>query len=311
MIRRLFAAAALAVLALLAGISLSAGDSGWSLPPKLLVLFGLLFIAAAAARLGLIWLRYPLLIASVAYLGFYEGSCLCPNGSLQNIPLFLSQSKAGAVGIHLLEIAVLLAVIFVFGNLYCGWVCHKGGIQEFLFRPRWAVRVPPKLDAALRRGRWAILALIIAYPLIAHEKLFHKIDPFKALFNLRGGALLLAFLGATLAASIFLYRPFCRYICPFGALAGAVASLGLFRLKAGSGCTACRLCAKACPTGALSIRKGDGRPETVHRPELCLACLECRKSCPRGAVETCFGLSQEPDGGALAPPEPCPERRGF
>ncbi len=50
-------------LAVLAGISLSSSDSGWSLPPKLIVLFGLLFIAAAAVRLGLDWLRYPLLIS--------------------------------------------------------------------------------------------------------------------------------------------------------------------------------------------------------------------------------------------------------
>lgn len=296
MTRRIFAAAALITLAVLAGISLSSSDSGWSLPPKLIVLFGLLFIAAAAVRMGLFWLRYPLLIAAVSYLGFFEGSCLCPNGSLQNIPLFLSQSKAGEIGIYLLEIAVLLAVIFVFGNLYCGWVCHKGGIQEFLFRPRWAVRVPPKLDAALRNGRWAILALIIAFPLIAHEKFFNKVDPFKALFNLRGGALLLAFLGLTLVASVFFYRPFCRYICPFGALAGAVASLGLFRLKAGPECTACRLCAKACSAGALTIRKEGGRTEAVHKPELCLACMECRRACPRGAVEACFG-------GATAAPD--------
>lgn len=307
MSRRVFAAAALAVLAILAGISLSAAESGWSLPPKLVVLFGLLFIAAAASRLGLIWLRYPLLIASIAYLGFYEGSCLCPNGSLQNIPLFLSQSKAGAIGIYLLEVAVLLAVIFVFGNLYCGWVCHKGGVQEFLFRPRWSVRVPARLDSILRQMRWVLLALILIYPLIAHEKLFNKVDPFKALFNLRGGPLLLVFLGLTLFASIFLYRPFCRYVCPFGALAGTVASLGLFGLKVGSSCTSCRLCAKACPAGALSVRRQGEKAEAVHRPELCLACMECRKACPRGAVETCSG--RPGDAPDCAPPEPT--RRSF
>ena len=133
MIRRVFAVAALLVLAVLTGISLSASDAGLSLPPELVALFGLLFIAAAAARLGLSWLRYPLLIASIAYLGFFEGSCLCPNGSLQNIPLFLSQSKAAAVGIYLLEITVLLADIFVFGNLDCVWVCPKGGVRSLCF----------------------------------------------------------------------------------------------------------------------------------------------------------------------------------
>jgi polyferredoxin len=289
MIRRIFAAAALAVLAVLTGISLVSAEAGLSLPPKLVVLFGFLFIAAAAVRLGVTWLRYPLLIASIAYLGFFEGSCLCPNGALQNIPLFLGQGKAAAVGIYLLEITVLLAVVFVLGNLYCGWVCHKGGVQEFLFRPRWAIRVPPRLDAVLRHGRAALLAFIVVYPLIAQKKFFNQVDPFKALFNLRGSPALLAALGLTLVASVFIYRPFCRYVCPFGALAGAVGAVGLSRIKIGESCTACRQCAKACPAGALSVRRNGQKIETEFRGDLCLACLECRKACPRDGIEAVCG----------------------
>lgn len=289
MSRRLFTALSLAVLAILTGISLTSSNSGFSPPPKLIVLFSLIFIAAAAIRLSVYWLRYPLLITSIAYLGFYEGSCLCPNGSLQNIFLFLGQSKMALIGLYLLEISVLLSLIFLFGNLYCGWVCHKGGIQEFLFKPRWAIRVPLWLDNILRHGRIALLIFIIFYPLLAHQKFFNKIDPFKALFNLRGSLGLLIFLGITLIASVFIYRPFCRYFCPFGVLASWVNAAGLFRIKAGESCVACRLCVKTCPTGALSISRKGASVETDFKPELCFSCLECRKSCLRGRLKIQWG----------------------
>lgn len=289
MSRQIFTIISLAVLATLTGISLSSPHSGFSLPPKLIVLFGLLFMAAAAVRLGVYWLRYPLLIASIAYLGFYEGSCLCPNGSLQNIFLFLGQSKLASIGLYLLEISVLLGIIFMFGNLYCGWICHKGGVQEFLFRPRWAVRLPQRLDNILRHGRTALLIFVIFYPLIAHQKFFNKIDPFKALFNLRASIGLLILLAMTLVASVFIYHPFCRYVCPFGVVASWVNAAGLFRIKAGEGCVACRLCVKACPTGALSISRNGTSVETDFKSELCLSCLECRKSCLRGRLDINWG----------------------
>ena len=101
------------------------------LPTKLIVLFGLLAAAALAYRFRLAWLRFPILLISVGYLGFFEGSCLCPNGAMQNIALAAGNSTLTMAGIYFLEIGVLFAAILLFGNIYCGWVCHKGGVRSF------------------------------------------------------------------------------------------------------------------------------------------------------------------------------------
>ncbi|MBN2206001.1 MAG: 4Fe-4S binding protein [Candidatus Aminicenantes bacterium] len=274
------------------------------LPAKIVVLFGLLGASALAFHFRQAWLRFPILIASVGYLGFFEGSCLCPNGALQNIALNAGLSQLAKTGLYVLEIGVIFTVILLFGNLYCGWVCHKGGIQEFLYRRSFRIRIPARVDRALRGLRFVVLGFALAYPVLKGEKLFVKIDPFKALFNLDGNVPLLAFLGVTLLASVFIHRPFCRYVCPFGAVAGAVNALSLFRLNADGRCTSCAVCAKACPAGAIRVDRGAGR--MIVDKTVCLSCLECARACPKGCLDGSDALRPGaslpcPDAESLAP----------
>ena len=277
MTRKLITGLLIGVLLAVSLFSLLNGEE-FMLPPKLIVLFLLLAVAAVSFRLKLFWMRYLTLITSVIYLGFYEGSCICPNGALQNISLYLATSKAARIGIYLFEVSVIMAVVFWMGNLYCGWVCQKGGIQEFLFRRRLAVRIPPKIDAGLRNLRFVFLGIAVAYPIFQHEKIFGRIDPFKAAFNLTGTPTLVVLLGITLLASLFIYRPFCRYICPFGALLGIVNSLGLFKLRFNGKCSGCRLCERTCSLQAVHV---DAHPDTprVNR-SVCIACMDCVLACP-------------------------------
>ncbi|MBN1940529.1 MAG: 4Fe-4S binding protein [Candidatus Aminicenantes bacterium] len=295
-------AASILVLALSAGTVFIAvfGQELGPLPAKLIVLFGLLAASVLAVRFRLAWLRFPILLISVGYLGFYEGSCLCPNGSMQNIALAAGNSTLAKAGIYVLEIGVLFAVILLFGNIYCGWVCHKGGIQEFLFRRSRGLRLPERLDRNLRLLRYPLLVLILAYPVLKGEKIFNKIDPFKVLFNLAGPTPILIFLGLVLLASIFIYRPYCRYICPFGAAAGILNSLGFVRMGADHRCSGCGKCAKACPAGAVRIVPG--RSDPVVDPGLCFSCLECVQACPRDCLE------RKPVPGADAAPASIPGR---
>jgi polyferredoxin len=80
-------------------------------------------------------------------------------------------------------------------------------------------------------------------------------------------ALILLFL----AASIPLYRPWCEYLCPFGALLSLSNRLSLFHLEA-EGCDGCGACAEACPIGGS------------FDSEDCYRCLSCYAACSRGAL---------------------------
>lgn len=300
MTRKIITGLLITVLLVISIFSIMGGEA-FSLPPKLIVLFALTLVAGAAFRLKLYWMRYLTLIASIAYLGFYEGSCVCPNGALQNIPLFLATSKASQIGIYLLEVSLLMMMVFWMGNLYCGWVCQKGGIQEFLFRRSLALHIPPALDRGLRNLRYLFLGIAVAYPVFFHQKIFGKIDPFKVVFNLTGTTLLVVILGAVLLASIFIYRPFCRYICPFGALLGIVNSLGLFKLQFNGVCKGCSLCERTCSLQALKGCNGHEAPDLAR--SVCIACMECVQACPKKVLEK-KGLGEKRGGRAGVEPAP-------
>ena len=88
-------------------------------------------------------------------------------------------------------------------------------------------------------------------------------------------------LGLTLIGSLFMDRPFCRYLCPMGAFLAFPSKIGLTRIKRHDDvCTSCGLCDSSCPA-ALSV----STVEEVKSVE-CISCGECVNACPEeGALE--------------------------
>ncbi|MEI6614742.1 MAG: 4Fe-4S dicluster domain-containing protein [Chrysiogenales bacterium] len=142
------------------------------------------------------------------------------------------------------------------------------------------IQAPPLLDRWLQKIKYALLILIILWPLIYRQKLFLKLDPFKALFNLEGSTFLLLFGGLVLISSLFFYRPFCRYVCPFGAAAGIINRLGFFHLKMkiDQTCSGCNSCLSRCPATAIRPQRGQGAMIDAAN---CIACGECGAACKK------------------------------
>ena len=94
---------------------------------------------------------------------------------------------------------------------------------------------------------------------------------------------------AFLALMILDCRPFCRMLCPLGAMYGLLAPMALtgFRLDR-ERCTDCGLCDRACPVD-LDVRREIGGPE-------CIACGDCIRQCPQGGLQRCLlpGRSKGP-----------------
>lgn len=236
---------------------------------KLALLGAFMVGAGILAFLGRPWLRRVHLAAAVGGLGFVMGGFLCPTAAVQNVFL-----KAGTAYLLLFLVPVVGALLM--GRLYCGYVCPFGALQELIHVRKWALRVPDRVWRALSWVRYVVLVYLVARVLVVHTVALDGFSPFKPLFAWGGTPATVAFTAAFAVLSVVVFRPFCRVLCPYGALLSIVSRSSLFRVQADNGCRDCGLCTRVCPTGAI-------RGGAVDATE-CLLCGGCVGACRPGAL---------------------------
>lgn len=213
-------------------------------------------------------------IGALLYFGFYRQGCVCPIGSIQNIVVALTDSRY-AVSYVVIAIFVLpLVAALFFGRVFCAGVCALGAIQDVvLVRP---LTVPRSLDRALGLLKYVYLVAAIwfaARPALERDFIICRFDPFVGLFRLNGPGHILLIGAGLLLLGLFVGRPYCRYLCPYGAL---LAILSRFAWRSVSITPTkeldCGLCARVCPYGAIENLRA------VR--SACLACARCYRACP-------------------------------
>lgn len=218
---------------------------------------------------------------------------LCPLGGVETLGRYLTDgrflSKTGVSNFWML--AAALSGTALFGAFFCGWLCPLGAVQDWVGRlgrrllgRRYNRMVPGRIDRALGLLRYAVLALILYQTAVSASLVFARVDPYFALFNLWTGDATLAaaaVLGAVLAASLLVERPWCRWFCPMGALQGLAGFLAPWTIRRDvTSCTGCGACGRACPMGI-----DPGGKEAV-RDTRCNRCGACLDACPsRGCLE--------------------------
>jgi NosR/NirI family nitrous oxide reductase transcriptional regulator len=190
-------------------------------------------------------------IASLAYFGFWRRGCVCAIGSIQNVALGVADASYAVPLAVIALFALPLVVALIWGRSFCAGVCPHGAIQDLvLVKP---LTVPAWLDAILRILPWIYLALAVLLASTGSLFIICKFDPFVGIFRMAGPRSMLLTGAALLVMSIFIGRPYCRYLCPYGALLGMASRFAKWRpTVTPDTCTQCRLCENSCPFGALN-----------------------------------------------------------
>ena len=238
--------------------------------------------AVLLAALGLasylvLWKRsrraiFALTVFSLLYFGFWRKGCVCSIGAIQNI-VFSIFDREYAVPIVVVAF-FLLPLIFTlfFGRTFCAAVCPLGAIQDMvLSRP---IFVPVWIENGLRLLAYVYLALAVLFAATGSAFIICRYDPFVSIFRLSGSLNILILGGCLLLIGVFIGRPYCRFLCPYGVILRQLSRLSKWRVTITSDeCIRCRLCEDSCPFGAIRKPTAQWPTEEYHIAKKRLAFL--------------------------------------
>ena len=186
--------------------------------------------------------------AGLAVFGFLFASCPCPVGMFQNIAEGVASGSYIQPGVLLL-FAIPLAVSLFVGRIFCGGACPLGAIQELL---HWkSVFVPRPLDRILRLIPVLLLLVFTVCAIFGIGFPLCYLEPYLPVFLLDFATPFAILSAVFLIAGLFISRPFCRYVCPYGVLLRFFSMFSLLKPQITSHeCVNCRLCEQGCPNGA-------------------------------------------------------------
>jgi NosR/NirI family transcriptional regulator, nitrous oxide reductase regulator len=229
-------------------------------PPARAVVFQYLDVAVLAAALGTAtWLIYrkrsrrgliALSVFSVLYFGFWRKGCVCSIGSVQNVVLALCDPGYAVPWTVIAFFLLPLAFVLFGGRSFCAGVCPHGALQDLvLLKP---VKLPGWLEQGLSILPFVYLGAGVLFAATGSMFLFCQYDPFVPIFRMSGRSLMVLSGVALLLLGVFIGRPYCRFLCPYGALLKLGATVAKWRVRVTPDfCTQCRLCEASCPFGAM------------------------------------------------------------
>jgi NosR/NirI family transcriptional regulator, nitrous oxide reductase regulator len=198
------------------------------------------------SRQGIIWVS----LFSLAYFGFYRQGCICAIGSVQNISLALFNYSYAMPLSALLFFIIPLIFALLSGRVFCAGVCPLGAIQELTGFKQ--VRVPKGVESVLGSIPFIYLGLAILSAATGSQFLICHFDPFVGIFRLDAPYTMIIFGSLLLIVGIFINRPYCRYLCPYGVLQNIFSRFSVKHLTISPAeCKNCRLCETGCPYDAI------------------------------------------------------------
>lgn len=244
--------------------------------------------------------KYFFWIVSIGFFGFYAMA----QPSITHVMTFLHSLTQWKWELFLSDPYIfvfwwfIIITLFVWGRgLFCGWLCPYGSLSEITYKiagklglKRFQFKLSQPVHDKLKWVKYVVFAVLIAvsfYSMGVAEKMA-EVEPFKTTYLVGVWNRTWPFVTFWLVLfglSVFMERPFCKYLCPLGAGLAIPSTFRFFGLKRKSECgNPCHACAHGC--GSLAI---DEKGKIDQRE--CLLCLDCMvlyyddHACPPLATE--------------------------
>ena len=226
----------------------------------------------------------------------------CPIGAFQAV---VGSSKFKFT-YYITGFFILLGVLL--GRFICGFLCPFGWFQDLLHKIPGKKLSTAKLKP-LRYLKYVILVVfVILLPAFVTNSLGMG-DPFFCKYicpqGVLEGAIPLSLANSGIRAalghlftfkftilalfiilSILFYRPFCKWICPLGAIYSLFNKVSFLKIQVDhEKCVGCQKCSRVCKMDVNVV-------DTPNHPE-CIRCGECMKACPTDAICYHYGFSNK------------------
>ena len=224
----------------------------------------------------------------------------CPIGAFQAV---VGSSKFKFT-YYITGFFILLGVLL--GRFICGFLCPFGWFQDLLHK------IPGKKfsTAKLKPLRYLKYVILVVFVILLPAFVTNSLgmgDPFFCKYicpqGVLEGAIPLALANSGIRAalghlftfkftvlalfiilSILFYRPFCKWICPLGAIYSLFNKVSFLKIQVDhEKCVGCQKCSRVCKMDVNVV-------DTPNHPE-CIRCGECMKACPTDAICYHYGFS--------------------
>lgn len=215
---------------------------------------------------------YGFTIASIV-MGFLVFAPMLP---WQMQSLILGTAKQIPVPVATLVLVVFVLLTFIFSRAFCGYTCPIGAVQELLyFLPVKKLKINNRIVPLVIR--LVVLPTFVVLAAVYSIGILKEIGLKDFFFLTITSGLSLIFIVVLVLAAL-VYRPFCRFGCPYGTLLSLAAIKSRFKIRRNENCIDCKdpACVNACPTNEAF--------ETSNKME-CYLCYRCIEACPTQGIE--------------------------
>jgi polyferredoxin len=251
-----------------------------------IMFMALVFYLTQKSRINKATRKY-LYLASIIVFGLGFNSNPSPMGPLKDtISLFGNIPEIFHP--RLFALLTYLIIVVAANKFICSWVCQFGVLQDLLFRLNQnrntdkvffkQLKIPFILSNSIRIAFFSLTTIISSLWAI---NIIDPINPFAVFSGLEIKLFGWCFIGIILAASIFVYRPWCHLFCPFGLLSWLFEKLSIYKIIVNyNTCTSCNTCVVSCPSDAMEaiLKNKKTLPD-------CFSCGTCLDECPNGSIK--------------------------